>query len=235
MLQVLVAFERHHFCPSLESDRRAGFNPGNQISRHGFGEPWPANQQIDVLGDPREEDRCLAGGVSSSDDGHLLAAAQLAFHLRRAVVDADAFELREVRQIQFSILRARRHDDAAALHGSSIVEFDRVRRAPALEPAGARRTRSNSTMEDPCRAAASSWRRARNIENWICRTSRSSKASASTTARRKWKASCAAARRWPSSEEETPPAKQRSSSRGSPSKSICWSAGQGSPKPCRDI
>ena len=64
-----------------------------------------------------------------------------------------------------------------------------------------------STMENRSRPAASSSRPARNIESCLCRTWRSSKAPACTTARPRWRPNFAAMKRWPWSAEETPPAK----------------------------
>ena len=46
----------------------------------------------------REEHRRLAGRVAAADDDHLFAAAQLRLDERRAVVDAGALELRQVRR-----------------------------------------------------------------------------------------------------------------------------------------
>ena len=64
----------------------------------------------------RQEDRGLARGVASADDDHVLAAAEVRLDLRRRVVDAEALEAREVREVGLPVLDARRDDDGARLH-----------------------------------------------------------------------------------------------------------------------
>src|SRR5258708_35777966 len=88
-----------------------------------------------VPGETREEYGGLTGGIPSAHNGDLFVFAQQAFHLSRAVVDAVAFELLQIGQIQLAILRARRDDDAAALHVSAVVQIDGVGRGLALQSA----------------------------------------------------------------------------------------------------
>ena len=85
------------------------------------------------LGRLREEHGGLAGGVASAHHDHLFAAAELRFDERRAVVDARAFELREVVDRQLAILGARRDDDGARRHRGPVVDRDGVRLPIARE------------------------------------------------------------------------------------------------------
>src|ERR1700730_15096128 len=91
---------------------------------------------MDMFGEAGKVHRGLAGGISPSDDADFFVTAHLSFHLGRAIVDARAFELREVRQIQFSIFGASRYNDAASSNGSSIVQLERVWRLGVLERNG---------------------------------------------------------------------------------------------------
>ena len=58
--------------------------------------PLDAHQHVHAPRRLRQEHRRLAGGVAAADHDHFFAAAQLRLHERRAVVDAGAFELRQV-------------------------------------------------------------------------------------------------------------------------------------------
>src|SRR5712692_9077431 len=135
-LQPRAALQRFDLGPCRQRDLWGSFNAGDQVPRHGLGEPRPAHQQMDMTGELREEHSGLAGRVSSSDDGDLLVAADLGLDRGRAVIDSGAFKLSKVRQIQLSVLDSGRHDDAAALNGPSVFQLDRVRRAGAPERAG---------------------------------------------------------------------------------------------------
>ena len=71
----------------------------------------------------------------SSDDGHLLIAAELSLDSGRAVIYSAAFKPGKIGERQFSILRPGRNDDTATLHGPAIIQFDGIWRPIAPQRA----------------------------------------------------------------------------------------------------
>ena len=161
-LEVVVALERDDLgvacaARSPDSPRCAGSDSATCVSAS----PPRADEHVHAPRRLRQEHRRLAGGVAAADDDHLFAAAQLRLDEGRAVVDAGAFELRQVRR-------------AASLRYSAPVAMMTVRagtRGPssisiayglpvAGEPARALRDHElrRRTSAPACRRApASSW------------------------------------------------------------------------------
>ena len=83
--------------------------------------PLGAHEHVHALGRLRQEHRRLARGIAAADDDDLFAAAQLRLHERRPVVDAGAFELREIVERQPPVLRAGR-DDHRRAPGSRVAD-----------------------------------------------------------------------------------------------------------------
>jgi len=74
-----------------------------------------------MFGEAGQEQCRLTRRVSPSHDGDLIALAHLGLYLGCAIIEADAFELIDVGDGQFSIPRARRDYDRATLDEPSIV------------------------------------------------------------------------------------------------------------------
>ena len=120
------------------------------------------------------------------------------------------------------------------LTGARVRAGGEVRRADAdrqrRDEAGLRSTavRRADRRRNARRGARADHRDRRRVPEAGARErSRSSKARASTTARRRWKRSCVWARTSSSSAAATPPVRRRCFSRRRPDACTCWSAGDG--------
>ena len=110
----------------MELDRRVLLDAGDEVARHRVGEPVAAHEYVDARGRLCQEHGCLARRISAADDHDLLAPAELRFHEGRGVVDAGAFELREVRDRGLAVLGAGRDDDRAGLYALAIPGLDHI-------------------------------------------------------------------------------------------------------------
>ena len=90
--EMITPFEGNDFGIGSEDDGRILFDAANQIARHALRQPARSHEHMHALGRLREEDRRLAGGVSTAHNNHLFTAAQLRFHKCRAVVHTGALE-----------------------------------------------------------------------------------------------------------------------------------------------
>jgi hypothetical protein len=112
----------------------------DQVARHRARERFPPNGDANVGAGAREIERRLSGRVPSTDDEDGPSRARLCFHLRRGVVDADAFEIAEPIERQAVVARAGGDDDRLRRDGLAVVEADLV------QPA-ARRQRDRARAE----------------------------------------------------------------------------------------
>src|SRR5882672_638416 len=75
----------------------------------------------------RQKYRGLTGRVGTSDDDDFVTVAELRFlHEGRAVVDADTFELTEIREGRFSVSRSCGNDHRASRNRRAVVQSHAV-------------------------------------------------------------------------------------------------------------
>ena len=75
----------------------------------------------------------LAGGIASADDDNVFVAAELRFHEGCAVIDALSFEMGEISDARFVVLRAGGDDDRARGQFDAVIEHDFVGAPGAFE------------------------------------------------------------------------------------------------------
>src|SRR5258707_1980043 len=109
-LEMLISLERHDFRVRLQLNRWTLFDPSNQVPRHGLGETILSYEDVHTPSRGCEIHGRLACGVAASDNEHLLAGAELGFHLRGSIVNAGAFELLQVLDARLSIFRTACND-----------------------------------------------------------------------------------------------------------------------------
>ena len=132
-----VSFQGDDLCACAQDNRGVVLDAANEIARHRVCQPVAADQYLHASGGLREKHRRLTGGVATADDDDLLAHAQLRLHLRRAVVHARAFELREVIERRLAVLGAGGDDQRARRDARPVVHLHGVRRPIAGQLRGA--------------------------------------------------------------------------------------------------
>src|SRR4051812_31958447 len=92
-----VSFELHNLRSCSDLDGRSLFDTSNQVSRHACRETVGADEHMNPPTTPGEEQGRLTRRVAATNDDDLVCVAELRFfHEGRAVVNAGAFELREI-------------------------------------------------------------------------------------------------------------------------------------------
>ena len=136
-LEAIAAVERDQLGVRAQLNRRVVLDAANQVARHAVGQAARADEHVDPPRGLGQEHRRLSGRVASADDDHLVAAAGLRLDERRAVVDAGAFESREVLDRGAPVLHAGGDDHRPRRHPHAIVDDDREGRSLAGEFGGA--------------------------------------------------------------------------------------------------
>ncbi len=91
-----------------------------------------AHQHPHFAGRLAKKRRGLSRGIAAADNNHLVIAAQLRLHMRRAVIDALPLKLREVGDGRLVILRARGDDHRARRDLSPVIEHHFIRMGRAV-------------------------------------------------------------------------------------------------------
>ena len=128
------ALERDDLGVEMQFDLGILRQPLDQVSRHGAGQLPRPHQHVHLARGLRQEHRGLPGRVSPSHHGDLVAAAQLRLDVSGAVVDALAFELLQIREPRFVVLRPGGDHDGARWQRLSAVEHHLIRALVAVEP-----------------------------------------------------------------------------------------------------
>src|SRR6266403_823956 len=99
MLQAPISLKSHDLRSRSDLDCRGVFDTAKEVSRHALRETVRSNEHMNSSASLRQEHRGLTGRVRTTDDDDLIVVAKLRFfHERRVVVDADTFELTEIRE-----------------------------------------------------------------------------------------------------------------------------------------
>ena len=104
---MLAAFERGDLRLVMHFNIGVLFDSLDQVARHGVRQPVRTHQHFYLVPGLRKIHGGLTGGISPAHHGHVIGAAKLCLHVGRAVIDALALELFEIRDARLVVLRAR--------------------------------------------------------------------------------------------------------------------------------